>query len=278
MPSSSASTVLIVDASAVARLVVVRALGPEVEVVQARSMDEALGMLTPQVGLVVTALRLPGGSGQALAETIRNTPGHNHTPILVVSGDTREALVGQLLGRNVTDYFDKGEGMEALSMFLKAHREPDVSMEGRILHVEDSRSVAKIVANKLEDRGLTVLQARSAEDAIAMIQAQMVQSDAPKMEMLLCDHFLIGEKTGLDVVREIRRFDHPVSRLPIIVTTGEENPLLQQEILSAGADDLLEKPMREAQMVAKIRYHLWRSHRSMPAPTPVDAAGRIGVY
>lgn len=273
--SSSPFKVLVVDASVVARLVIVRALGPDVVVTQASSPQEALQATAcgPAFDLVVMALRLPRMEGQELARIIRGSTGYMQTPILVVSGDTREALVGQIMGRDVTDYFDKAEGMEALRMFFRGYLFPDEPMTGRILHVEDSRSIAAITARMLGKRGLTFLHATSAEDAIAMVEAQMAQSDAPKMEMILCDHYLLGKKTGLDVVREVRALPHAVAHLPILVTTGEENVDLQRELLSAGADDLLEKPVREVYLVAKIRYHLWRSSQAMVAPTPVAIPG-----
>jgi CheY-like chemotaxis protein len=271
MPASSLK-VLVVDASVVARLVAARALGPDVEVIQAANGQDALRLLTSDVNMVVMALRLPRMDGQALARMIRAIPAHMRTPILVVSGDTREALVGQSMGHDVTDYFDKSEGMEALQMFFQCYLYPDAPMTGRVLHVEDSRSIAAITARMLTRRGLVMTLATSAEDAIAVVQAQMVQSDVPKMEMILCDHYLIGEKTGLDVVQEIRVMPHAVAHLPILITTGEEKPELQRALLSAGADDLLEKPVREVQLVAKIRYHLWRSSQAMQAPKPVALA------
>jgi CheY-like chemotaxis protein len=263
---------LVIDSSAVARLVTVRALGEGVQVLQAATPEEALAALTPEVQLIVTALSLPRMSGQALAARIRTYPGHLSTPILVVSGNARETLVDQTMGRDITDHFDKSAGMAALRAFFLSYLTPDAPLGGRVLHVEDSRSIAAITARQLQKRGLDILQAVSAEDAMAMIQSQMVQSDKPKIDLVLCDHFLKGEKTGLDLVKEVRALPHAVSHLPILVTTGEENPAVLHSILAAGADDLLAKPMREPPLVAKIRYHLWRYQQNLPAPETIPVA------
>lgn len=256
MPSSHPPTVLVADASPVARMVVARALGEAALVREAKSLDHACASLDAEVALVVTALQLPGGTGQTLAQRIRDMPAHARTPILVVSGNTREALVNQALVDHVTDYFDKNDGMAALRMFFKGYLEPKAPLDGHVLYVEDSQVIAGLMKRAMERRGLAVTHCSHGADATVWLEHARAQGRP--VDLVLCDYQL-GTTTGLEVVREIRTASAPWSSLPLIVTLAEDQQDIRRALLEGGAHDLLTKPAREEVLMAKIGYHLWRA-------------------
>lgn len=270
MSDSPLPKVLVVDASPVARMVVVRALGEGVEVVEARSVEHACAALTDDVALVVTALHLPGGTGQILARMIRQIPGHRRTPILVVSGNTREALVNQAFVDHVTDYFDKNNGMAALRMFFKGYLEPPATLDGHVLHVDDSQVIAGLMKRSLERRGLQVTHCGRCDDTTTWLAH--AQAQGRPVDLVLCDYQLQGTTTGLDVIQTLRRPRSPWAQLPVIVTLAEDQQDIRRALLDAGADDLLTKPARDDLLIAKLGYHLWKSrmHEPMAALTGTD--------
>lgn len=264
--SSSATPVhrsLVVDSSGVARLVAARALGPSVQALTCGSGQEALALLTPDISLVVTALRLPDMDGNTLAERIREQPAHKETPILAVSGNVTEALRERSLVPSLTDYFDKAMGPAAMAAFFQAYLGKMDVLSGKILLVEDSRTIALTTRRSLEKRGLTVVVSATAEDAQAFLDRDLANPQQAEFDLVITDVNLADAMTGLDLIAHLRASPQPWGKqIPVLVTTGDERPAHQIELLEAGADDLLVKPVREAQMMAKVGFHLWRSQEA----------------
>ena len=262
LPSSAAKAnrALVVDSSGVARLVAARALGPSVQALTCGSGQEALALLTPDISLIVTALRLPDMDGNTLAERIREQSVHKETPILAVSGNVTEALRERSLVPSISDYFDKSLGSAAMAAFFQAYLGKTNTLSGKILLVEDSRTIAITTRRLLEKRGLTVVVSATAEDAQAFLDRDLVNIQQAEFDLVITDVNLAGTMTGLDLIAHLRASPKPWGKqIPVLVTTGDERTAHQIELLEAGADDLLIKPVQEAQMVAKVGFHLWRS-------------------
>ena len=74
---------------------------------------------------------------------------------------------------------------------------------------------------------------------------------------MLTDVTLKGELSGRDVVQRIRvDFAYGKRRLPVLVMTGDGNPHNQSELLKAGANDLVQKPIEERLLVTKVLFQL----------------------
>jgi DNA-binding response OmpR family regulator len=63
--------------------------------------------------------------------------------------------------------------------------------------------------------------------------------------------------SGGDLLEWIR-FDLKLGkgRLPVLVMTGDENPVNQAALLKAGANDLVEKPVEERLLMTKLLFQL----------------------
>ena len=107
------------------------------------------------VDLVTTALALPDMDGVELAHHVREYSPQAYIPIIVVSGDVQERLVARSLPHDVTDYFDKSLGFEALAEFIRGYVHPAQVASGEVLYVEDSRVVALATTRMMEKYGLT---------------------------------------------------------------------------------------------------------------------------
>lgn len=78
----------------------------------------------------------------------------------------------------------------------------------------------------------------------------------------------------LDGVAVLRRLRERGSRLPVIVITGHADVPLAVRAMKAGADDFLEKPYTEQEILDSIRAALTRS-RNADAAVPPDLAARL---
>jgi len=230
---------------------------PGVIVLACETGAEAIAQLgAGVVDFVTTALRLPDMDGLELASQIRKNSPQAYMPIVVVSGDVQERLVTRSLSEDVTDYFDKSLGFQALAEFIRGYVQPTESTSGEVLYVEDSRVVALATRRMLEKHGLTVLHVIAVEDALAMLETAQ-SMDRIGADIVLTDVNLKGELTGGDLLERIRhQLGYGKGHLPVIVMTGDDNPENQAALLRAGANDLVEKPIEERLLVTKLLFQL----------------------
>ncbi|QDI05996.1 response regulator [Xanthomonas cerealis pv. cerealis] len=252
---------MVVDGSKLVRKLIADVLHrelPDVEVVGCASIAEARGALQAgPVNLVTTSLALPDGDGLALARSVREAAGQAYVPVIVVSGDAQQHLVERRFTEYVTDYFDKALGHEALATFIRGYVQPQPVAGATILYVEDSRVVAEATKRMLERQELRVVHVLTAEDAFALLTAESLGRTTRRIDLVLTDVTLKGELNGRDVVQRIRiDFAYGKRRMPVLVMTGDSNPHNQSELLRAGANDLVQKPIEERLLVTKVLFQL----------------------
>jgi len=257
--SSEAPRVLVVDGSRVVRQLIERVLKTELpgcSVFGCGSGAEAHALLDGGViDLITTALRLPDMDGMQFAHQVRQSSTQAYIPIIVVSGDVQERLVARTLSHDVTDYFDKSLGFDALAAFIRGYVRPTEPVSGEVLYVEDSRVVALATTRMLKKYGFEVVHVVSAEAALDHLQNHA--DGALGIDLVLTDVNLKGEMTGGDLLERIRNgFGYAKGDLPVLVMTGDDNPSNQAALLRAGANDLVHKPIEERLLVTKLQFQL----------------------
>ena len=98
----------------------------------------------------------------------------------------------------------------------------------RVLLVEDDPIVGAVMAAAVEELGYQVSWASSAEEALARL------SNGEPVDLLFTDVVMPGEKSGLDMAREVRRTRPD---LPVLVTTG-----YSEDIAKGSGFHILPKP------------------------------------
>ena len=258
---SDAPRVMVVDGSKLVRKLIADVLRrevPGVQVIGCSSIAEARAALEQgDVHLVTTALALPDGDGLEIARSVREAAGQAYVPVIVVSGDAQQHLEERRFTEFVTDYFDKSLGHEALATFIRGYVQPEPVPGATILFIEDSRVVAETTRRMLERQSLKVVHVLKAEDAFALLTAESLGLSTHKFDLVLTDVILKGELSGRDIVQRIRvDFVYGKRRLPILVMTGDSNRDNQAELLQAGANDLVLKPIEERLLVTKVLFQL----------------------
>lgn len=139
---------------------------------------------------------------------------------------------------------------------------PGVPLNGaRVLVVDDAPDYASILAEVLDPHGIEVIEARSAEQALALLPSE-------RIDLLVTDLCLPGA-SGIDLIREVRLRD---DLLPIILVTGSGSVHDAVQALKLGANDYLQKPVNPARLIALIR-ELLNSDSPRQANESVDTAG-----
>jgi CheY-like chemotaxis protein len=259
--AGEAPRVMVVDGSKLVRRLIGDVLHkelPGVEVVGCSGLAEAGQALeAAPVDLVTTALVLPDGDGLQLAQAVREAAGQRYVPVIVVSGDAQAHLEARRFTEDVTDYFDKVDGHQALAAFIRGYVQPEPIPDAHVLYVEDSRTVAIATTRMLQAQQMRVTHVPSVEDALELLHAHAGTDDAPGADLVLTDVYLKGELSGHDLLAAIRNeFGYGKRRLPVLVMTGDFNRVNQSTLLREGANDLVLKPIEERLLVTKTLFQL----------------------
>jgi two-component system chemotaxis response regulator CheY len=117
-------------------------------------------------------------------------------------------------------------------------------MSAKILIVEDSRSMRRIVRSALESEGYQVAESedgRQALNALGDVAPHLIITDVNMPEV-----------DGISLVREIRRL--PSFRFtPVIILTTESGEDMKENGRAAGATGWIVKPFTPEQLVAVVR-------------------------
>ena len=243
-----------------------RAQLPEAEVVPCAGLEEAHAALAAApIDLATTSLVLPDGDGLQLAQAVRAAGGQRYVPVVVVSANAQEHLEARQFSDDITDYFDKSHGHQALAEFIRGYVQPAPIPGARVLYVEDSRTVALATTRMLKSQQMDVVHVTSVEAALDFLDERNEAGEGPGVDLVLTDVYLKGELDGGDLVQAIRgRFGWSKRRLPVLVMTGDANPGNQAALLRDGANDLVLKPIEERLLVTKALFQLRLSR--LPEP------------
>ena len=114
----------------------------------------------------------------------------------------------------------------------------------RLLVVDDTAHNVKLLADILGARGFAVATAASGEEALAKIAAE-------PPDLVLLDVMMPG-LSGYDVLRRLRA-DPATALLPVVLVTSLDPHEERVKGIEAGADDFLQKPIHQPELMARVR-------------------------
>jgi DNA-binding response OmpR family regulator len=118
---------------------------------------------------------------------------------------------------------------------------PGPAAATQVLIVEDDAAQQRLLRLLVTSAGHAVLgTAASASAALTL---------APRADVILLDYRLEGDRTGLDVLREIRGRDLPAS---VVMMTGHGSERVAAEALHLGANDYIIKDDAFAQLLPEV--------------------------
>ena len=118
----------------------------------------------------------------------------------------------------------------------------------KILVVDDSIVIQKMVEIALENDNYNLTSAMKGEDAIN--KAKEMQPSLILLDMMLPD------MTGVEVMKALRETGGYFATVPIVVLSGKDSPQDKDAAISNGATDFLNKPFHDEDLLAKVHEYL----------------------
>ena len=184
---------------------------------------------------ILVDAELPDGSGYALVERIRATPGGEGIGVLLVAGSANVFDRVEAIHCGADGLFEKPIDAEAIERRLLQLLERAQADPPRILSVEDDPDQAEFVRSVLESAGYEVAVATNAEQFEEKLSAF-------RPDLVLMDILLPGGVSGYDLAKYLRQ-DERYATLPVLFLTTEQQIDVRIEAVKAGGDDHLAKPI-----------------------------------
>lgn len=127
------------------------------------------------------------------------------------------------------------------------HAEPPAR---RVLVVDDDADARLIIRSLLEREGFVVDEASNGAKALDMV------ASGRQYELMTLDLYMEGVH-GLGVLQQVRAHV-PTAALPVLVTTGSDDPTVHMRLLDAGADECVVKPVDPPRFLLRVRSVLRR--------------------
>jgi CheY-like chemotaxis protein len=116
-----------------------------------------------------------------------------------------------------------------------------------ILVVDDRGTNRQILARMLRAAGFNTLEANNGVEALAVLRREGADLVLMDVRMPVMD--------GMEATRHIRA-DAALAWVKVIAVTASVFPEARQQIMAAGFDDILAKPLRSEELFGRIERHL----------------------
>lgn len=136
----------------------------------------------------------------------------------------------------------------------------------KVLVVDDSLSVRKVVQRALESRRIEVLSAASGSEAL-----EQIGREAP--DLIVCD-VIMPDMDGYQICDFVKK--HPtLGRTPVLLISGIVNGTVLERAAKVRSDDVMRKPFAAEELLQRIESFLSAQSRgaaSTPAPASAPVA------
>jgi two-component system cell cycle response regulator len=198
--------------------------------------------------------QLQDGQGSDLVEFCNSHPRNSNTPILYLTDThTSEAQKKSLRVDKIINMQNTQQIADQITHFIESRLDP-VFSEGRILFIEDSKTVAAVILSQLKNTGYQVEHYRNAEDAWLEFENEVAYgSDSKAFDLVITDITLAGSMSGHELAEKIRALDDARGFIPIIAVTGDTSDELRLSLFKSGVNDFIQKPILSGELLVRIR-------------------------
>lgn len=188
--------------------------------------------------LVLSDHNPPAVDGFKLLKIMRQTERLKSLPFILCFNCTEKEAVIEARKLGVTDFLAKPISVEAL---MSKVRKACDSIKETVLVVEDEKLLREICARILERKGYYTLKAGSAEEAIPLLEVNMISAVVTDLDM-----------PGMDGLQLMKMIKCKWSQMPVVLMSGHIDEMSKEELISDGADGFILKPFNNIEMLNTI--------------------------
>lgn len=242
---------LIIDGDASSRFVIQNLLEQAGFAVEATSSGhEGLGFAKQtRFNLICCGDNQTDISGSEFCSRVRGIPGYNFVAVIVLAADDNSSTLKQALLAGATDIFSK-QDLTELEIYIQRLAEREVrQLSGRVLFIEDSQVLQEIIIDLLTDMGLDIDSYTDAEGAWEAFRTG-------EYDLVITDIMLEGNMSGITLIRKINRLQGEHGSVPIIATSGFDNPSRKIELFHLGVNAYVSKPIVREEFRQRVFNHV----------------------
>jgi signal transduction histidine kinase/CheY-like chemotaxis protein/HPt (histidine-containing phosphotransfer) domain-containing protein len=279
--------VLVVDDNQTNREILQQRLeGWQMRVACARSGEEALELMAQATraassfALAILDMHMPGMDGLQLASAIQRRPDLADTPLVMLTSTASNLTDPQRQASGILRFLSKpirradllrvlcsvlAPAAPRIDAFTAVPVDSGVSIQPRVLVVEDNATNQQVLNAVLRSLGVQVTLASNGQEAVELVQNRDFDLVLMDCQMPVMD--------GFQATAAIRRL--PLGRgerLPIAAVTANALQSDEQKCLAAGMNDFLPKPFKRAQLQALLARWLPRAGEASGTHTALEPA------
>lgn len=138
-------------------------------------------------------------------------------------------------------------------------------MSGKILIIEDEKSIVDILRYNLEKNEFETMEAYDGEDGLN-------KALTGEADLILLD-LMLPKMDGFEVCRRLRQVD---AQTPVIILTAREEENDKVSGLELGADDYITKPFSMRELMARIKANMRKNARQLMTEAHKDNVLTVG--
>ena len=210
------------------------------EVVGKSSGLEALEFLAKNepCELIITDAMMPIMDGFTLINKIKKDKRYKNIPTILCSSLNDKTSIVKGIEAGIVDYIVKPVTEAILIPKIK---EIFSKRPGGILVVDDKGVIRSVLERILKREGYTVLLTESGKGALELIQKE-------KISVIVSD-VGISDMSGLELSSQVKEINSNIR----VILTSERGEFTREQVISAGADDLLSRPFHNTEVIIRIR-------------------------
>jgi diguanylate cyclase (GGDEF)-like protein len=163
--------------------------------------------------------------------------------IIVLSGNIDKEFRKKILKKNIIDYVNKS-GIEDINYIIHTIERLQNNKNHKILVVDDSIVVRKMMSTLLENLFYTVYTVAHGEEALGMLKTH------PDISLMITDYNM-PVMDGLELVKETRKI-FTKNDLCIIAISVHDDEEMNAVFLKHGANDFIKKPFSKEEFSCRI--------------------------
>jgi len=207
-----------------------------------REAEEHLQEHADRYSLAVLDLTLPGSPDGEIVDLVAE----KGLAVIVVTGRMDDQTRAKILEKQVLDYIMKGpHALDLLSSTIaRVLRNNEIS----VLVVEDSPLIRQTTRKILQTQHFNVLEATDGMAALEHLKADR------SIKVVLTDYNM-PKMDGFKLTAEIRK-SFPMDQMAVIGMSAQGNPMLSAQFLKRGANDFINKPYFEEELVWRVNQNV----------------------